>query len=150
MVTTRSSGAMEERVEGLEKQMMDHGQMLETILKRLNDMTMHSPQHDHTTEPHKEEEDTASQIADPRGGGQNRENSHYRGDGGCKLEVPTFDGADTNEWLVRIDRFFLVSNIPVGEKLDYAVLGLMGGSDVVRVVGGSVVISHLASLSRSC
>jgi len=43
MVTTRSSGAMEERVEGLEKRMMDHGQMLETILKRLNDMMMHSP-----------------------------------------------------------------------------------------------------------
>jgi len=47
--------------------MMDHGQMLEKILKRLNDMTMHSPRHDHTTEPHQEEDDTVSQIADPGG-----------------------------------------------------------------------------------
>ena len=66
------------------------------------------------------------QIVDPGGGGQNRENQHYRGDGGRKLEVPTFDGADTNGWLVRMDHFFRVSDIPVGEKLDYAVLGLMG------------------------
>jgi len=49
--------------------MMDHGQMLETILKRLNDISMHSPRHDHTTEPRQEKEDTASQIADPSGGG---------------------------------------------------------------------------------
>ena len=101
-------------------------QMLETILKRLNDMTMHLPRHDHTTEPHKEEKDTASQIMDPGGGGQNRGNPYYRDDGGRKLEVPTFNGADTNGWLVRMDRFFRVSNIPVGEKLDYTVLGLMG------------------------
>ena len=46
---TRSSGAMEERVDGLKKWMMDHSQMLETILKRLNDMMMHLPQHDHST-----------------------------------------------------------------------------------------------------
>jgi len=39
--------------------MMDHGQMLETILKRLDNMTMHSPRQDHTTEPHQEEEDIA-------------------------------------------------------------------------------------------
>jgi len=126
MVTIRSLGAIEKRVEGLNKRMMDYGQMLETILKRLNDMTMHLPRHDHTTEPHQEEEDTVSQIVDPGGGGQNHRNTCYRGDGGCKSEVPTFDGADLNGWLVRMDRFFRVSNIPVGEKLDYAVLGLMG------------------------
>jgi len=39
--------------------MIDHSEMLETILKRLNDMTMHSPRHDYTTELH-QEEDTAS------------------------------------------------------------------------------------------
>jgi len=103
-----------------------HGQMLETILKRLNNMTMHSPRHDHTTKLHQEEEDTASQIADPGGRGQNRGNLRYRGDEGRKLEVPTFDGVYPNGWLVRMDRFFWVSNILVGEKLDYAVLGLMG------------------------
>jgi len=100
--------------------------MLETILKRLNNMTIHSPWHDHTTEPHQEEEDTTSQIADPSGGGQNRGNPRYRGNGGRKLEVLTFDGAYLNGWLVRIDRFFWVSDIPMGEKLHYAVLGLMG------------------------
>jgi len=46
--------------------------------------------------------------------------------GGRKLEIPTFDGADTNGWLVRMDRFFRVSDILVGEKLDYMVIGLMG------------------------
>jgi len=99
--------------------------MLETILKRLNDMMMHSPRHDHTAKSHQEEEDTVSQIADLDEGGQNRENLHYRVDE-RKLEVITFNGADPNGWLVRTDRFFRVSNIPVGEKLDYAVLGLMG------------------------
>jgi len=69
-------------------------------------MTIHSPWHDHTTEPHQEEEDTTSQIADPSGGGQNRGNPRYRGNGGRKLEVLTFDGAYLNGWLVRIDRFF--------------------------------------------
>jgi len=125
MVTTRSSRAMEERVEGLEKRMMDHGQMLDYI-EETNDMMHHSPRHDHTTEPHQEEEDTASQIANLGGGGQNRGNLRYRGNGRHKLEVPTFDGVDPNGWLVRMDCFFRVSNIPVGEKLNYAVLGLMG------------------------
>jgi len=43
--------------------------MLETILKRLDDMAMHSPRQDQTTEPHQKEEDTSSQIADPGEGG---------------------------------------------------------------------------------
>jgi len=77
-------------------------------------------------EPHQEEEDIVSQIMDPSRGGQNHENQRYRGDRGCKLEDPTFDGADTNECLVRMDCFFRVSDILVGEKLDYAVLGLIG------------------------
>jgi len=95
---------MEERVEGLEKRMMDHDQMLETILKKLDDMAMHSPRQNE--EPHQEEKDIASQIADPGGGGQNRRNPLYRGDGGRKLEVLTFDGVDTNGCLARMDRFF--------------------------------------------
>jgi len=41
---------MEEPVEGLEKRMMDHDQMLETILKKLDDMAMHSPPQNQ--EPH--------------------------------------------------------------------------------------------------
>jgi len=45
--------------------------------------------------PHQEKEDTASQIADSSGGGQNRGNPCYRGDEGRKLEVPTFDEVDT-------------------------------------------------------
>ena len=61
----RTNGGMRRR---LEKQMMDHGQMLEAILKRLDDMAMH-----------KKEEDTTSQIADLGGGGQNYGNLHYKG-----------------------------------------------------------------------
>jgi len=47
-------------------------------------------------EPHQEEEDTTSQIVNLGGGGQNGRNPRYKGDGGHKLEVPTFDGANTN------------------------------------------------------
>jgi len=143
MVTTRNSGAMEERVEGLEKRMMDHSQMLDVILKRLDDMAMHSQQ-DQTMEPNQEEEDTASQIEDPGRGGQNRENLRYRGDEGRKLEVPTFDGADTNKWLVRVGRFFQVSDILVGKKLDYVVLRLMGEA-LSRQVLSSIIGVILSS-----
>ena len=102
----------------------------ETILKKLDDMAMNSPWQNQ--EPYQEKENIASQIVDSSGGGQNRGNLRYRGDEGHKLRVPTFDGVDTNGWLVRMDRFFQVSNIPVREKLNYAVLGLMG-----RILRGS-------------
>jgi len=50
----------------------------------------------------------------------------HKSDFNRRIEIPPFDGTDTSGWLVRIDWYFRVSSIPVGEKLEYVVLALHG------------------------
>jgi len=123
MVTTRTSTEMEERVDGLEQQMAEfraeQGRLMEAMMKRFDDLVVQQVKQQSTVEDHD------SHIKDP-GGGQRREVTPNKGDYNRRLEGPPFDGSDASGWLVRIDRFFRISGIPVSKKLEYVVLAFHG------------------------
>ncbi|XLS59131.1 hypothetical protein HN51_008886 [Arachis hypogaea] len=119
MVSTRTTAAMEERVDGLEKQVAEQTQLLETMMKRMEELVLRSQQ------PTPETEGGHSRNDDP-GGGRRRHPIPNRGDGNRSVDIPSFDGSDPSGWLVQMDRYFRISEIPVGDKLEYAVLALHG------------------------
>jgi len=123
MVSTRTTTGMEEKVEGLEQQFAEfrseQGLLLESIIKQLEDLKGSQRQR----EPHGDDKDS---HLEETGGGQRHNHSQSKGDGNRKIEITPFDRIDASCWLVRVDRFFRISGIQVGEKLEHAVLALHG------------------------
>ena len=120
MVTTYTAAAMEERMEGLERQMAEYhaeqSRFMETMMKRMEELMVWHPHH------HFEGEEGKSRADDP-GEGHQRD-SQPKGDFNRRVKILSFDGSDASGWLVRMDRYFRILGIPVGEKMDYAVLAL--------------------------
>jgi len=122
MVTTRTAAVMKERVDGLERQMAEfraeQGRFMESMMKRMEELMVRQSRQI-------EDDDGTSHVEDP-GRGLHRDPPPNKGDFNRRVEIPPFDGSDASGWLVRIDRYFRVSGIPVSEKLEYAVLALHG------------------------
>jgi len=97
---------------------MEQGRLMKVMMKQLEDLMGQQKQ------SHRDDEDH-SQIDDP-GRGRHCEHAPNRVDSNRRVEIPPFDCSDASGWLVWIDRFFRISGIPVGEKLEYVVLALHG------------------------
>jgi len=123
MVTTHSVAAMEERVDSLERQMAEfraeQGHFMEAMLKRMDELIVRQ----HRVEI---DGDEGTSRIDDQGDERTQDPLPHKSDFNRSIEIPPFDGTDVRGWLVRIDRYFRVSSIPVGEKLEYAVLALHG------------------------
>jgi len=80
----------------------------------------------HQPHEHFEEEDGDSHADDLSGVCHRDFPSKGEGDFNWRVEISPFDGLDASGWLIRIDCYFRISGIPVGENLEYVVLALHG------------------------